>query len=333
MRVLQRAGVSLVVLAVAGMPFLAAGPASAASSGAPAGASLGALVPCLTNLPTARAADEDEDVPKWREHADTESVSQADLDALPAEETRKGLVARQVAPDLPAVVRIPTFVHVIKGTHRGERVPAGPKRVRRAISILNNAMAGNQSNASDPARYRFVLKNIDYTKRDGWHHAFFNGPRDQRMKRALHRGNQRTLNLYINGGGPRDQPVLGWSRFPWQYSGTPRLDHVSVNFAALPGGKARGYNLGDTLVHETGHWLGLFHTFEGGCRGNGDIVVDTPPEGEPSYYCQTRRDTCKADDLKDPVHNFMDYSWDSCMNQFTPGQVDRMDTAYKNWRL
>jgi len=332
-RVLQRAGVSLVVLAVVGMPLVIAGPASAAPSGAPAGAGLGALVPCLTNLPTARTAQEDEDVPKWREHADTDDVSQADLDALPAQETRKGVVAREVAPKLPAVIRIPTYVHVIKGKHRGERVPAGPKRVRNAIGILNNAMAGNQSKSSRPARYRFILKKIDYTKRDGWHHAFFNGPRDQRMKRALHRGNERTLNLYINGGGPRNEPVLGWSRFPWEYRGTPRLDHVSVNFAALPGGRASGYNRGDTLVHETGHWLGLLHTFEGGCRGAGDIVADTPAEGEPSFYCETTRDTCTADTEKDPVRNFMDYSLDSCMNQFSPGQVDRMDRAYQKYRL
>jgi hypothetical protein len=331
-RVLQRTGVSLVALVVAGMPLVAAGPASAASS--PAEASLAALAPCLTNLPTARAAaEDDEDVPKWRENVDTDSVTQADLDALPAEETRKGVVAREVAPKLPSVVRIPTYVHVIKGTHRGERVPAGPKRVRNAISILNKGMAGTQSRDSAPARYRFTLKQIDYTKRDGWHHAFFNGPRDQRMKRALHRGNERTLNLYINGGGPRNEPVLGWSRFPWQYHGTPRLDHVSVNFAALPGGKATGYNRGDTLVHETGHWLGLFHTFEGGCRGDGDVVNDTPAEGEPSYYCETTRDTCETSAGLDPVRNFMDYSLDSCMNQFTPGQVRRMDAAYEKWRL
>jgi hypothetical protein len=321
----------LVVLAVAGMPLVAAGSASAAPSGVQVPARVGALVPCLTNLPTARSEDEP-DVPKWRENVDTESVTQEDLEALPVEETRKKVVATEVAPELPSVVRVPTYVHVIKGTHRGERVPAGPKRVRKVISILNNAMAGNQSSASDPARYRFVLADIDYRKRDGWHHAFFNGPRDQRMKRALHRGNKRSLNLYINGGGPRNEPVLGWSRFPWQYRGTPRLDHVSVNFAALPGGKATNYNLGDTVVHETGHWLGLFHTFEGGCRGKGDEVVDTPAEAEPSYYCETKRDTCKADTEADPVHNFMDYSWDSCMNQFTPGQVDRMDAAYLKYR-
>ena len=143
MRVLQRTGVSLVALAVAGMPLVVAGSASAA--GAPAGANLGSLAPCLTNLPTARAAQDDEDVPKWRENVDTDSVTQADLDALPLEETRKGVVAREVAPQLASVIRIPTYVHVIKGTHRGERVPAGPKRVRNAISILNKGMAGTQS--------------------------------------------------------------------------------------------------------------------------------------------------------------------------------------------
>jgi hypothetical protein len=331
-RVRQRSGVWLVALTVAGMPLVSSGPASAAPVGAPAVAHLGALVPCLTALPTARTAQADEAVPKWREHADTDSVTQADLDALPVEETRKGVVTREVAPELPAVVRIPTYVHVIKGTHRGELVPAGPKRIRKVISILNNAMAGTQSKTSASARYRFTLADIDYTKRDGWHHAFFNGPRDQRMKRALHRGNKRTLNLYINGG-PRDEPVLGWSRFPWQYSGAPKLDGVSVTTAALPGGRARGYNLGDTVVHETGHWLGLFHTFEGGCRGDGDLVPDTPAEGEPSYFCETTRDTCTADTETDPVHNFMDYSWDSCMNQFTTQQVDRMDAAYLKYRF
>jgi hypothetical protein len=331
-RVPQRTVVSLVALAVAGMPMIAGAPASAAPAGAGVGAQVGTLAPCLTNLPTARTQDEP-DVPKWRENVDLESVTQRDLDALPVEETRRGVVAREVRPQLSDVIRIPTYVHVIKGTHKGERVPAGPKRVRRVISIMNNAMGGKQSQFSAPARYRFSLKDIDYRKRDGWHHAFFNGPRDQRMRRALHRGNQRTLNLYINGGGPRNQPVLGWSRFPWQYSGAPRLDGVAVNFAALPGGKAKGYNLGDSAVHETGHWLGLFHTFEGGCRGDGDLVPDTPAEGEPSYFCETTRDTCESDPGLDPVHNFMDYSLDSCMNRFTAGQVRRMDAAYEKWRL
>jgi len=271
------------------------------------------------------------DVPHWRQKADTSSVTQSDLDALPAQETRSGLVAREVTPRLAARVLIPVYVHVIKGTHRGERKPIGPRRARNLITILNKGMAGAQSALSTPTRYRFTMKKIDYTRKDGWYHAYFNGPRDQRMKRKLHRGNARTLNLYLNGGGPKGFPVLGWSRFPWQYARTPALDGVTVNVAALPGGNATGYNLGDTLTHETGHWLGLFHTFEGGCSARGDLVDDTAAEGEPSYRCETTRDTCTAPGL-DPVRNFMDYSLDACMNMLTLGQVRRMDSAFVKWR-
>ena len=95
--------------------------------------------------------------------------------------------------------------------------------------------------------------------------------------------------------------------------------------------RAGGYNLGDTVVHETGHWLGLFHTFEGGCGLRNGLVSDTPAEAEPSYYCQTSRDTCPAPG-RDPVRNFMDYSYDSCMNHFTLGQVDRMARLWNRFR-
>lgn len=324
MKALRRAAVALAAVAVTGtLTTLAPVTASAM-------ASVPAAVPCRAEAPT-QLSSAARKVPYWRQRADTSEVTQADLDALPAQETTRGFVARKVAPKLATRVWIPVYAHVIVGKHRGERKGIGPRRIRRQVALLNKALAGQQSELGAAARYRFSVKKVDYTRRDGWHHAYLYGPRDKRMKRTLHRGNQRTLNLYINGGGPRDYPVLGWSRFPWQYSGTPRLDGVSVNVAALPGGRARGYNLGDTLVHETGHWMGLLHTFEGGCGTRGDLVADTPDEDEPSYQCETTRDTCIEPGL-DPVHNFMDYSLDSCMNMFTDGQVRRMDAAFENWR-
>jgi hypothetical protein len=330
----RRAVVLLTGLALVGLPAVTAESASAAPS-----ATLG-KVPCV-NQAGARLAPGTRETPEWREHGDTTAVTQADLDALPApaEVQRQRSIApgdaapREVAPSLPSRVSIPTYVHVIKGTHRGERTPIGPKRVRKMISVLNNGMAGKQNRLSAPTRYRFTLMKTTFTKREGWYHAYFYGPRDKRMKRALHVGNARTLNLYINGGGPRgQQPALGWSRFPWQYAGAPRLDGVTVNVAALYGGEAAGYNLDDTAIHETGHWLGLFHTFQGGCSSQGDLVADTAAEAEPSFYCETTRDTCAAPGL-DPVRNFMDYSEDACMNMLTQGQVDRMDRAVAKWRL
>ncbi len=235
------------------------------------------------------------------------------------------------ATRLPRVVRIPVYVNVVRGRHKHERGFAPDGAIRRVIRQLNNGFSGGQSSLNTPTRYDFVLKRVKRVTRDGWHHAYFNGPRSKRMKRSLHRGGPRALNLYITGSGPKGQPVLGFASFPWKQSHYPRLDAVVINHKSMTNGSARGYNLGDTVVHETGHWLGLFHTFQGGCSARNDLVADTPAESGPSNGCDPSSDTCPAPGL-DPVRNFMNYSPDRCINHFTPGQVARMDAAWAKWR-
>lgn len=85
------------------------------------------------------------------------------------------------------------------------------------------------------------------------------------------------------------------------------------------------YGLGNTLVHEMGHYFGLLHTFQGGCDPPGDGVADTSYELGPNYgSCFFSRDSCLFHPGSDPITNFMDYSDDSCTDTFTAGQVDRM---------
>jgi hypothetical protein len=315
----------LAAAAVAVAPMTVSAPASAAHAGAAAAAA----APCLTGS-AARLASARK-VPEWRQRTDTNGVTQKDLDALPLRETRPKYIARQVEPRLPAWVWVPVYVHVIRGTHKRDKPRITNRAIANMINILNRGMEAKQSSYSTASRYRFYVHGITRTRKDSWYHAYLNGPRDRQAKQKLHRGNARALNLYFNGGGTASDQVLGWSRFPWQYAYAPKLDGVSINVASVPGGRARGYNLGDTLIHETGHWMGLFHTFQGGCDDPGDYVTDTAPEAEPSYFCQVSRDTCLEPGL-DPVRNFMDYSLDACMNMFTAGQVRRMDAAFEKWR-
>ncbi|WP_067452963.1 zinc metalloprotease [Actinomadura macra] len=216
---------------------------------------------------------------------------------------------------------VPVRFHTVAGGRRG-RVPAST--VRRQISTLNAAYGGGRGGADTGIRFRLV--GYDVTNNRAW----FQQPRryEGQMKKRLRKGGPRTLNIFTAAVG-RD--VLGFSTFPQWYGGKPRMDGVVIDYRSLPGGPYKRFNRGYTAVHEVGHWLGLLHTFENGCVPPGDGVADTPYEAEPVAGCPGVRDTCPQDGT-DPVHNFMNYAFDSCMRGFTAGQGRRMRASWAAYR-
>ncbi|KAF8341402.1 uncharacterized protein EI90DRAFT_1734045 [Cantharellus anzutake] len=174
--------------------------------------------------------------------------------------------------------------------------------------------------------YYFRLVKIDYTANPTWYDlGQVTGPNAVAMKTQLRKGGVRDLNVYsVNSAVDGTANLAGYSSFPWDYNANPKLDGIVIILGALTGSHAYSdyFILGRTLVHETGHWVGLLHPFSGGCTFPNDYVSDTPEEASPAYYCPTGRDTCPGGG-PDPIHNFMDYTQDTCRWQFTPGQIWR----------
>jgi len=204
----------------------------------------------------------------------------------------------------------------------GGYVPA--ERIKAQIERLNT-----DYNATG---FSFVLTNTTWVHNPEWFvNAYPGSPGEKEMKEKHNIGDARTLNIYTLIFNDTT-PSLGASSMPSYYFRNPKLDGVLLRHTTLPGGSMKNFDMGRTLTHEVGHWLGLFHTFEGGCAdGVGDNIADTPPQASGSTGCPKGRDSCPGDG-PDLINNFMDYSSDSCMDSFTPLQIVRMHEAARAFR-
>ena len=228
-------------------------------------------------------------------------------------------------------VTIDTYYHVITDHALSNRETGDYLRmIGRQTDVLNNSYAGGTSRTSAPTAFQFLQAGVDFTVNPEWAAMTPQTTPERQAKDALRVGGAATLNIYA--AQPGDGNILGWATFPQSYASQPEQDGVVILDQSMPGGDATRFNEGDTATHEVGHWLGLYHTFQNGCSNQGDQVADTAPEKVPAFDCPEGRDTCLRDNLLDPIHNFMDYTQDSCMFEFTAGQAQRMSDSWLTYR-
>jgi len=233
--------------------------------------------------------------------------------------------AESFAPEATGGV-VNVYWHVINNGTSLSQGNIPDSQITQQMNVLNAAY--------NPWGWVFNRVQTDRTTNASWY-TCSGGSCETQMKNALRQGSAADLNIYSNnmGGG-----LLGWATFPSSYASQPKMDGVVILFSSVPGGTAAPYNLGDTATHEIGHWMGLYHTFQGGCAksatGGGDLVSDTNAERSPAYGCPVNRDSCSGPRFPglDPIRNFMDYTDDSCMNAFSTGQDGRMDAQFTAYR-
>jgi Pregnancy-associated plasma protein-A len=219
---------------------------------------------------------------------------------------------------------IPVYFHVFTDGTKGY---LSTSQLKQQVSVLNAGFGGFEGGVA--TGFSFKYAGADYTDNADWfYNMTFGTSLERQAKPATHVGDARTLNIWTtNGPG-----YLGYAEFPSWYKRTPELDGVVLDYNSFLGGAyGSAFSLGKTATHEVGHWLGLLHTFQGGCNAKGDYVDDTPAMLVPTSACPEGKDTCPEPGT-DPIHNYMDYSYDSCYTQFTQGQANRMQDMYTAFR-
>mmetsp|Transcript_13482 Transcript_13482/g.28307 ORF Transcript_13482/g.28307 Transcript_13482/m.28307 type:complete len:483 (+) Transcript_13482:482-1930(+) len=246
------------------------------------------------------------------------------------------------------IITVPTYFHVIRDGSTGQKYVYNdnPEYIENQIKVLNLGFRGEigmfpQYNGRSYPRYReedsdtriqFCLMGTTETN----NRDFYQDNNENAMKTALRRGGMETLNVFVNTAGG----YLGYAYFP--ESSFSVNDGVTLLNDSLPGGDISDYNEGDTLTHEVGHWLNLDHTHFNGCKGPGDYMNEAPPgdyvrqktnEDRASFGCPIGRDNCNRDSGQpNPIHNFMSYVDDNCMDEFSPGQVVKIRAAWELYR-
>lgn len=173
------------------------------------------------------------------------------------------------------------------------------------------------------------------------------------LRAKYHTGSYAELKLYFLSdwkpteflGQPHNPQVPVYGLCNYATEGVTPLDRATdgcvINQIALPGSKTNPEaSFGYTAVHEVGHWLGLLHPWGsignvGGCVRSAGLE-DVPTMKEAVFGCPAEpSQSCPGQTFpfQDPLHNFMGYTDDCCLYEFTEQQTLIVGANYAGLRI
>jgi hypothetical protein len=259
------------------------------------------------------------------------------LEALPSIRNASAGSAQQTGP----ARSIRTHFHIVN-TEQNQSVYDDSYYLQQLV-VMNDAY--------EPTGFQFDLASfqryIDNTSAHGENDTVMDNVREK-----YHNGSYAELNLiflsdwrpYQVNGKPYNSTLYGICPYP-RLGATPlqkRSDGCIINQITLPGSKTNPQvSGGKTAVHEIGHWLGLAHPWGdeddyGACIRSAGIF-DVPIMERAVEGCPNMLDSCPLPTQlpagPDPIHNYMGYTDDCCMYEFTIGQITDMANVYSSVRL
>ncbi|MBC7978886.1 MAG: zinc metalloprotease [Myxococcales bacterium] len=306
---------------------------------------VGCLVGCLAGCQVATPAEPPAE-PVSDDNLDLEggSYEASALSALTDDPSDCSLASTVLGPQWQptSTLRIPVVVHIIADANCTTGAVSN-QDVANQIASLNEdyrATPGTPGQAGADSRIEFVLATTDPAGQ-----PTTGITRDCNATWYRDKGNyyntlawdtSRYMNLYVNSAaGSR-----GYTFLPADPAGPrgTKADRIVINHLAFgrPGPFAP-YNLGRTVTHETGHYLGLFHTYFDGCGvptapscyTTGDRLCDTAPNATSHKGCPV---ITACGGVTAPVHNYMELTDDACLTGFTAEQVQRMRCSLATYR-
>ena len=244
-------------------------------------------------------------------------------------------------PDTTCVTTIPVVFHIF---HPSGSAGVTASQIDYAVSDLNTTFGGQDADYGtvDPlfasvksyTKIRFKKAAIDpkgnpttgVTYYQDKQSGLGNGTGWDRQIATMAWDNYKYYNIYVMNDlyadGVTNNSGVCWYPFTaMSDSSTARMVY-NYWYLGFGGSSFNNHEFNETFTHECGHFLNLYHTFDGtSCGGPGDYCADTPPVDASATGCNATR-------CGNPINgeNYMDYNT-SCYKNFTMDQNARMEAA------